>query len=179
MAPSTKRNFIIGSAIAALALGGFLIVRTVSPPTGGRDPWTPAWCYDLATGKPFVGSEKDVPPFKPAGSPADAEATGVRVEMYACGSCADAAKAFPAWVWKFSPELHSQVAGVIAANPKGPPDMSPYNELDRFGVKDGILIAGLDQIDKWYPENSDDGRDIKGVLKTQCPKGDAVRCPAK
>lgn len=175
-----KQVLTVIFCVIALVVGGVFVFRTIKPPTDKATPWIKVWCFDLATGKPFVGTEKDAPPFATASGPLkDGSPAGVRAEVQSCGDCNVEAERFVAWVWKFTPEAQKAVQGAIDALPNGYVEDSPYDLSAARANPDAILYATPDALDAWVTEGSADGQQLMKEAAAHCKGKPAKSCPAQ
>ena len=176
------KNPLVAVLVAVIALGiaGYFIFRSFKPASAAATNWSKVWCYDIAKGTTFVGTEQKVPAFAIDGStPTDGSPAGVRAEVFSCGDCNDDGARFVGWLWKFTPETAKLVQGMVDARPNGFVEDSPYDSAAARGNPDVILIASSDRSAEWYPEPSSEAGDIKAKVATRCNGLPAKPCPAK
>lgn len=160
---------LVGAALV-LVVAAFLVARTVNPPAPPPTAWAQVWCYDLANRKIFVGSEAQAPPFiiAGAGQTTGTTATGVRAEVYSCGSCEVESQRFAAWIWKFNDTTRDVVQGAIDASRTGFVEDSPYDLPAARADPNAMLIATPEQPGDWFPEPSEEAQQIMTGLAGRC-----------
>lgn len=177
-----SKNPLVAVIVAVIALGiaGFFIFRSIKPATASATNWSKVWCYDLAKGAPFVGTEQKVPAFAIDGSTTtDGTPAGVRAEVFSCGECSDDSSRFVGWVWKFTPEVAKSLQQVIDGMPNGYVEDSPYDLGIARQDPNAVLIASAESSANWFPEPSSEASDIKAKVATRCAGQPAKPCPAK
>lgn len=177
-----SKNPLVAVIVAVIALGiaGYFIFRSIKPAEASATNWSKVWCFDVAKGSPFVGTEQKVPPFAIDGSTTtDGSPAGVRAEVFSCGECSDESARFVGWLWKFTPEVAKTVQEMVNARPNGFVEDSPYDSAAARGDANAILIAASDRPGEWYPEPTDEASSVKAKVATRCNGQPAKPCPAK
>lgn len=160
---------VAASLVAALAVVALLVyvTRPRTRPQDG-DGQHQAWYIDLNDKQRFTADDTLASVARESGD-FEGLPSGVRVYVFACGSCADEGTRFVGYYERFTPEVLERLkaAKITRYHQLGDPPPS--------WVEPGRMRRAVDG-EAWYAANTDEGRYIETDLYKKCPGRDITEC---
>ncbi len=178
-----NRNSELVTVISVFLLVFSLVVLVKSTPRNGR-VITRAYYYDVVTGKLFAGPVQETPPIPtPEGSMKNGVFAGVRANVFSCTSCDDVKSHKVGYLETYTQEAReavdaqrmmadaaSRVLGEPGQENVGTQPGSDPSEIKLMeAIARGRLIASPENIERWFPMESDEGMQLVNAAMKSCP----------